>query len=203
MAGVQLTKSEENMQLRQAAQAFYESDPTVSLAVVAQHFGVTPNCVEKWSARYGWTKASKMPRRGVPAEHLAMVRRATRANNNVLINDAQVQLLSYVEHHRKRDQVASHISRNLQIMMNRIMAEAANPDGSHLGQERMRKLAMAAAALKQTTSELRKVWRLDEGMQPEINDGIQEMYIKQAEERLMKRLEQSGETVNPPMDSAP
>lgn len=192
MAGLEMTKSEENEQVRKAARIYYEANPQVTIQMVAQRFGVSQSCVAHWSARNKWTKACKLPSRGVAADYLSLVKRSARKNGGQL-DDNQIQMLSYLEYQKGRNRVASHLSRDLQILQNKIMSEAIRGDTGPAAIDRLKKLALSADALKKLSSELRLLWNLDDGTRPEIDDGIADLYVKQAEELLSKRLSNNSD----------
>ncbi|WP_370621713.1 hypothetical protein NMD10_27730 (plasmid) [Citrobacter portucalensis] len=184
---LELTRNEEQEQIRQAARVFYESNPSATLASTAKAYSVTTRTTERWSSEDGWRKANKLPAAGLPRRQLALVKSATREKGE-LLDGYEVEAIGRIEFHRERNRVASRLSRNMQMLQNQIMAEGVSKDTSPAAMDRLKKLALAADAQKKLGSELRQLWRLDDGIAPTIDDNITEEYIAIAEARIRREL---------------
>lgn len=106
---------------------------------------------------------------GLPKRSVAIVKRAMKFNGGEL-DDGQLRALAMLAHHKERNRVASILSRDLRLTLNKLTNQRNIPGPASM--EEVKKLALIADAQKKISSELRQIWRLDDGVTPMIDDGI-------------------------------
>jgi hypothetical protein len=164
------TADDEDRQARKAAaRVFYESNPKATVPDVAKQFDLSIGSIRRWSAEERWRAVEVKTLTSLPKRSVAIVKRAMKFNGGEL-DDGQLRALAMLAHHKERNRVASILSRDLRLTLNKLINQRNIPGPASM--EEVKKLALIADAQKKISSELRQIWRLDDGVTPMIDDGI-------------------------------
>lgn len=180
----ELNKTQEKAELRRAAQLYWESNPKVTLPMVAEQFGVAIGTVNRWTYEGKWKKQNAAPVRTIAKKHVAMVRRQERQTGEVMTGE-EIHRLAAEKFLAERHEVANKISHGIRLLdmsLTQLGVAAYNESHNSEALDGMRiKAATIAGALDaklRAAKQLTALWGLDKGAQILIDDGLNEAELK-------------------------
>ena len=159
------TAMEVKRELQQSARIRYESDPRVTLREVADEFKTPLTTIKNWAHADAWVKSHKLLASEEQIRHYAVVKEAVAENGGKQLTNEQVERISFERFRSARAKIAD--VQQVEMLKVALLASAAR---NQRDDRQLDRLLKEAAIKEKAFKALSRLWRLDEGVCPLVDD---------------------------------